>query len=605
MDGIAGWRATSRRVQGPGFELVGMEADAVVATGVWLPDNSPLRAESLGVLEVARAFLTRPGVPGLARLLHLDRESCVAVYATGELWSVAEVGSALRRKGMRPGMRAGVELAWRVADLLAKAERDASDVGLRGHGGLDPWRIGLRRDGQVVLLGYGLTLGRGTLKLTGAERMEALRYAPPERLTSATEDATSDRFSTALVALEWVLGEPVYRGSAESVEQAAREAEGDHRLYAARGEVPSEVLDVFGRALRRDRDARWSDATTWRDALRRALSHPALEGPSLHQLMTSAPLDLPRRFVSLAEIRGDADRSDDPGAPAAPTERPRWVSLGGRRGSAAKQAAAQAPSPVAPPPSKPEPAPLGAPPIVATPAPPAVVEPVAPTHVPEPDPLFDEEDDATTPTEDIPASVAETVLHEAPASDRRLPLRDPPARRVGPAPADDAETAVTRLEVRSTDLLRLDIDIPSSSRGRVVWLGDGRASAAEVAVALITEHRLPTHDLSGRLTTGWELHSQQGRIPDDQALRDLPRDAMLSLQRVTGEEIPVEVSRDGFVLLRTSIHPVLRVEEVLASLSHVLGAGARVRLFIDGRAIPPRALLAGYLRPGAVVELLA
>ncbi|MFM2160675.1 MAG: hypothetical protein RLZZ383_187, partial [Pseudomonadota bacterium] len=406
MDGIAGWRATSRRVQGPGFELVGLEADAAVATGVWLPDTSPLRSEGLGVLEVGRAFLTRPGVPGLARLLHLDREASIAVYATGELWSVAEVGSALRRKGMRPGMRAGVELAWRVADLLAKAERDAADVGLKGHGGLDPWRIGLRRDGQVVLLGYGLTLGRGVLKLSGDERIEALRYAPPERLSSAAEDATSDRFSTALVALEWVLGEPVYRGAAAVVEQAAQQAEGDHRLYAARDEIPTEVLDVFGRALRRDRDARWADAVTWRDALRRALSHPALEGPSLHQLMTSAPLDLPRRFVSLAEIRGDADRNTDDDAVPAATERPRWVSLGGRRGSAAKQAAAQAPAAMA------AETVLDAEPVAAVDAPraeapPAFAPPLRPADRSEPpsppaepagfdDDAYDEEDDETS-----------------------------------------------------------------------------------------------------------------------------------------------------------------------------------------------------------------
>ncbi len=599
MDGIAGWRATSRRVQGPGFELVGLEADAAVATGVWLPETSPLRGEGLGVLEVGRAFLTRPGVPGLARLLHLDREAAVAVYATGELWSVAEVGSALRRKGMRPGMRAGVELAWRVADLLAKAERDAADVGLRGHGGLDPWRIGLRRDGQVVLLGYGLALGRGVLKLTGAERVEALRYAPPERLSSTAEDATSDRFSTALVALEWVLGEPVYRGSADVVEQAAREAEGDHRLYAARDEIPTEVLDVFGRALRRDRDARWADAITWRDALRRALSHPALDGPSLHQLMTSAPLDLPRRFVSLAEIRGDADRSPTDDAAPVSTTRPRWVSLGGRRGSAAKQAAAQAPAPILPVHSD-APALVEAEDIAIPEV--ATAAPLAAEAPPPADDRFDDEEDATSPTEEVPASIAETVLHEAPASDRRLPLRDPPSRR---PVAEDAETAITRLEVRSTDLLRLDIDIPSSSRGRVVWIGDGRAAAAEVAVALVTEHRLPTHDLSGRLTTGWELASQTGRLPDELPLRDLARDTLLSLQRVTGDEVPVEVSRDGFVLLRTAIHPALRVEEVVASLAHLLGAGPRVRLFIDGRAIPPRALLASYLRPGAVVELLA
>ena len=370
MEQIAGMNITPRRVQGPGFELIGVEGEQGVGTAIWLPTSSPCRAEGFSIHEPARAFLMRPAIAGMARLVAADREAQAVVYASGEVWSLAEVAAHLRRRSATPGLRAGIELAWRVADLLSRAEREAQGLGLRGHGAIDPWRLALRADGQVLVLGYGLRTGHPERCCTGSELAEALRYAPPERLTGRPEDGTSDLFSLSLLALEWMVGEPVYSGTPEGIRAQVAEAEGDHRLYTWRERLPHEVFEVFGRAVRRDPDARWPDTTAYRDATRRLLSSPALEGPSLHQLMTAAQLEAPRRFVGLAEERGDVDRRQTAPPPAAetradPDPTKRYVSLGGRnagRGRQAEPAPAEGPVPSRARPDAPPPPPQRPPP---------------------------------------------------------------------------------------------------------------------------------------------------------------------------------------------------------------------------------------------------
>ena len=49
------------------------------------------RRAALKLPDGARAFLERPGIAGLARLVAVDRGAGALVYASGEVWSAAEV----------------------------------------------------------------------------------------------------------------------------------------------------------------------------------------------------------------------------------------------------------------------------------------------------------------------------------------------------------------------------------------------------------------------------------------------------------------------------------------------------------------------------------
>ena len=128
MDLIAGMQPTGRRVQGPGFELAGLDGDRGAHTAVVWTLSQRTGAE-LAVRDGVRAFLERPGFAGLARLVAVDRAAGAVVFATGEVWSAAEVLASLRRRGRAPGLRAGLELAWQAAELLARAHREARRAG--------------------------------------------------------------------------------------------------------------------------------------------------------------------------------------------------------------------------------------------------------------------------------------------------------------------------------------------------------------------------------------------------------------------------------------------------------------------------------------------
>ena len=71
---------TPRRVQGPGLELVGVVGEQGGATALWIPAGSPCATEGLSVPEAARAFLVRPAIAGLARLVAVDRDQNAAPW---------------------------------------------------------------------------------------------------------------------------------------------------------------------------------------------------------------------------------------------------------------------------------------------------------------------------------------------------------------------------------------------------------------------------------------------------------------------------------------------------------------------------------------------
>ena len=77
-------------------------------------------------------------------------------------------------------------------------EERAAEYGLFCHGNLNPWRILLRADGQVSVVGYGIPpidilKYRDNKKRPPAE--DTFRYCPPERLEDdPIEDLSSDLY---------------------------------------------------------------------------------------------------------------------------------------------------------------------------------------------------------------------------------------------------------------------------------------------------------------------------------------------------------------------------------------------------------------------------
>ena len=128
--------------------------------------------------------------------------------------------------GESGGVRAGLELMFACGQILVGADTGEAE-GVYSHGGLTPWRVMLRKDGQVLVVGYLLPqveILEFHADLTGTRGL--LPYCPPERMEAAAEDISSDLFGLTLIAFELITGKPVYDGLVDDIRQQAARGEG-------------------------------------------------------------------------------------------------------------------------------------------------------------------------------------------------------------------------------------------------------------------------------------------------------------------------------------------------------------------------------------------
>ena len=142
MQKIGRFTPTSRKLLGPGADLVELEADnGLRHTAIVF--NAEYRAHRAinEALDVIRGFLEAPLVSGLVELVEHDRAQGAFVYPTGQSWSVAEVIRSLADMGESGGLRAGLELMYAAGQIMGEASEIGGMSGIYSHGGLTPWRI--------------------------------------------------------------------------------------------------------------------------------------------------------------------------------------------------------------------------------------------------------------------------------------------------------------------------------------------------------------------------------------------------------------------------------------------------------------------------------
>lgn len=345
METIAGMTVTGRTFPGPAADLVELDSDSGLKhTAICFhPEHRSDSALGAAMHDVG-GFLEAPNVTGLVPLKRFARHEGAFIYPTGSVWSVAQIVRLFALDQRKCGLRAGLEFAYVVSQVLLEASEVGGLHGIHAHGGLTPWRVMLKNDGQASVVGYGVPqvqlLAVVDSKGIGGLTADSFRYAPPERLAGEPEDLSSDLFSLSLIALEIITGRPVYQGTAEDVRFQAARAEGARRLYQWRHRLPEGVREVFGRALRYDRDSRHHDPEEFVYAVHEELSLPGVDGVGMMALMSEVPaLYSQYRKVSrepdpLPEDDVDED-SDVEEVPVSEPEDdgpgPRWVSRGGRR----------------------------------------------------------------------------------------------------------------------------------------------------------------------------------------------------------------------------------------------------------------------------------
>jgi hypothetical protein len=335
---IAGMTPTGRKIAAPAVDLIevtgpnGLKHQALVHHERWRGHNL-ITHELKGKL----AFMEKPEVTGLVRLAAHDLAMGAFAYPTGTVWTVSEIVRTYVDNGAAPGVKAGLELCYLVGEYLTEAADAAAPQGIVGHGNVNPWTIVLKGDGQPLLAGYGLPQVELLAWRDDPHRLQlvedSFRYAPPERIETGEEDLSSDLFSLVLVALELMVGRPVYDGVLADVKQQATRGEGMRRLYQWREKLPQNVREVMGRALKPDPDTRFPGGLDLVYAVHDLLGSIDVEGPSLADVMAKMRASEKRgralkggqtQLLSpeeMAELAADLQEVDQ--APLPPPRRPR------------------------------------------------------------------------------------------------------------------------------------------------------------------------------------------------------------------------------------------------------------------------------------------
>lgn len=301
MDEIAGFQATGRRTLGPGADLLELDdARGYRHTAlVFHPEFRDHPAIGAG-LDVIEGFLEAPYVTGLLELVASDRAQGAFIYQTGQAWSLAELVRALADTGESGGVRAGLELMYAAGQILVEASDAGAQHGVYAHGGLNPWRVMLKADGQVEILGYALPQVEVMQLLQDSGEIpteDSFRYCPPERLEGREEGLDTDLFALALVSFELMTGKPVYDGLVNEIRRQASRAEGSRRLFAFKEQLPQRVRDLLGRCLKGNTEDRFEDGEAFLRAVRTTLA--GASGPSLMELMESVGRRTQRRTSAL------------------------------------------------------------------------------------------------------------------------------------------------------------------------------------------------------------------------------------------------------------------------------------------------------------------
>jgi len=289
LDHIAGMSASGRKLLGPASDLwellddKGFRHTAIVFHPEYRDHNAINDA-----LRVVLGFLESPMVTNLMELVDHDVDNGAFVYPTGECWSVAEVIRTMGDLGEPAGVRAGLELMYASAQILSEAADNGDSEGVYSHGGLTPWRIMLKKDGQVEIIGHALPQVE-ILQFHEDERQvpreDSFRYCPPERIEAEPEDLSSDLFGLSLIAFELMTGKPVYDGLVNDIRQQAARGEGSRRLFRFRKVLPDGVRNLLTQAIRPEQEDRFAEGDVFMDAVRKVLGSHEATGPSLMDVM--------------------------------------------------------------------------------------------------------------------------------------------------------------------------------------------------------------------------------------------------------------------------------------------------------------------------------
>ena len=282
---FSGLETTGREMRDPTGSLVELlSRDGIHHLAIYFDEAYHNHHCLTGSVQLVESFLQFPMVVGLAELSRWDKRQGAFLYPTGQVWTLAEILRTAREKRKPLGVRAGVELCVLAGQILTEAHDVGRCQGCYAHGNVSPWRIALKSDGQLLVIGQGLPQMDWRLHLedsTHPALVESVRYAPPERIEGQPEDLSADIYALTVVAYEVMTGEALFpEQRLPDLQKAITMGDALSRVEQSGKRVPKEVRSILASALAYDPDAR-INGHAFVDALRALLHGGQLEGESL------------------------------------------------------------------------------------------------------------------------------------------------------------------------------------------------------------------------------------------------------------------------------------------------------------------------------------
>jgi serine/threonine-protein kinase len=228
-----------------------------------------LHARHAGDAELRERFfreartLASLGQPGIVTLLDFAPDAEAPYLVMERL-----VGESLRARLARDG-RLPLREAVRIARAVLAALAAAHDAGIV-HRDVKPENIFLCDDppGFPKLLDFGVAKSQRAAPLTAEGLVVGtLAYMAPEQVRGDALDARADVYAVAAVLFECIAGRRPLRGGDRTELVRAILADSPPLLSDVDASVPTGLAAAVDRALRKSKDARFSDARSFRDAL--------------------------------------------------------------------------------------------------------------------------------------------------------------------------------------------------------------------------------------------------------------------------------------------------------------------------------------------------
>jgi serine/threonine protein kinase len=216
----------------------------------------------------------------------LNHPNILTVYEIGEDHSVHYIaselieGETLRQRLDRGQMQLSeaVDVAIQVAGALAAAH-DAGVV----HRDVKPENIMLRRDGYVKVLDFGIAKlaesafaeatgdGAGSMALVETNLgslLGTVRYMSPEQACGAPVDERTDIWSLGVVLYEMITGQAPFTGDTPGEVMSSILEKEPPPLRGYVRDAPTELRQIIGKTLHKDREGRYQSAHELLDALK-------------------------------------------------------------------------------------------------------------------------------------------------------------------------------------------------------------------------------------------------------------------------------------------------------------------------------------------------